>query len=433
MRKFLRNLINKKETEAAELRNKIKAATTADEVRALGETLNAVLDELNDAKKQLEEIDKQGDGNGEGNGAAAGEGEGEGRNAMPAGVQVRGGNPLASYGQAQPQQRANEDPFATMEYRQAFKAYVQNGTAIPSELRAGGDTGTTVAADLGAIIPTTIMNEFVKEVSKVYGQVYAKVRKLNIKGGVKFPISKLKANFKWITETAVSEKQKAGDAKEFVMFEYNIGEIRVAQSLLSQVVALEAFEGEVVKIMLAAYVEAMDKGIISGTGEGQLLGITKDTRVTNVVELTEAELSDWTAWRKKLFAKIPLSKRGQGEFVFTSATVEGCLLTIKDGNNRPIFKEATELSIGEAAHAGTFYGRSVTLVEPDVVADYDTAAGGDVIGIYWVPSDYGINTNMEFGIKRYFDEDTNEWINKALTIVDGKIIDASGCFIIKKK
>lgn len=430
MKKFLENLIRAKNAEADAIRSKIKAAGTADEVRALGDTLTNVLKELQDAENQLKEVEKQDDNNG-GDGAAAGGDEGR-SGGIPAGAEMRGGNPLASYSQQQPQQASNADPFATTEYRQAFKEFVQRGTAIPAELRAGGDKGTTVAADIGVIIPTTIMNEFVKEVSKVYGQIYSKVRKLNVKGGVKFPISKLKANFKWITETTVSDKQKAGDINSYVMFEYNIGEIRVAQTLLSQVVSLDVFETEIVKIMLEAYVEAMDKGIISGTGEGQLLGITKDPRVTNVVELSEADLSDWTAWRKKLFAKIPLSKRGKGEFIFTSATVEGCLLTMKDGNNRPIFKEATDLSIGEAATAGTFYGRSVTLVEADVLADYDTAAAGDVIGVYWVPSDYGVNTNMEFGMKRYFDEDTNEFINKALTIVDGKIIDASGCFIIKK-
>ena len=96
----------------------------------------------------------------------------------------------------------NNDPYGTIEYRTAFKNYVQRGTPIPAELiqRAGGDPGPTVAADLGMIIPTTIMNEFIKKVSKVYGQLYSKVRKLNIQGGVKFPISDLKANFKWITE-----------------------------------------------------------------------------------------------------------------------------------------------------------------------------------------------------------------------------------------
>lgn len=337
----------------------------------------------------------------------------------------------------------NEDPYTTTEYRMAFKEYVQRGTPIPANLnprmeqRAGVDLGPTVAADLGMIIPTTIMNEFITKVSKVYGQLYSKVRKLNIQGGVKFPISDLKANFKWITEATVSNRQKAGDIKEYIEFSYNIGEIRVSQTLLSQVVTLAMFEQEIVRIMLEAYVEAMDKGIMSGSGTGQMLGILNDTRVTSnpghTIEFTAAEFSDWEKWRKKLFSIIPLSKRGQGEFIFTAGTVEANLLTMKDANNRPIFKEATELNVGESATSGRFYGREVTLVEPDIVADFETARSGDVVGIYWIPNDYAINTNLAFGMKRYFDEDKNEWVNKGLTIVDGKMLDVSGCYIIKKK
>lgn len=322
-----------------------------------------------------------------------------------------------------------------MEYRIAFKDYVQRGIPIPSNLtqRAGGDPGPTVAADIGAIIPETILNEFLKEVSKVYGHIYSKVRKMNIQGGVKIPISKLKASFKWITETTVSSNQKAGDIKEYLTFDYNIGEIRVSQTLLSQVVSLSLFESEVVRVMLEAYVEAMDKGIISGTGTGQLLGITKDPRVKNVIEMTEADLSDWTAWRKKLFAVVPLSKRGRGEFLFPCSTVESYLMTMKDKNERPIWRDPDNGMSENGTTAGRFFGRSVDYVEPDVIADFDTAADGDVIGIFWNPQDYGINTNMAFGMKRYFDDDANEWINKALTIVDGKIIDPSGCYLIKKK
>lgn len=274
------------------------------------------------------------------------------------------------------------------------------------------------------------MTEFIKEVSKVYGNIYAKVRKLNVKGGVKFPISKLKANFKWITETTVSEKQKAGDIKDFVVFEYNIGEIRVAETLLAQVVSLDVFESDITRIMVEAYVEAMDKMIIAGTGSGQPLGITKDERVTNVVEMTTADFGDWTAWRKKLFAQVPLSKRGRGEFLFPASTVEAYLLTMADGNNRPLFREATDLTMGNTA--GSFFGRNVDLVEPDVIADFETASAGDVVGIFWVPGDYAINTNLQFGMKRWFDDDTNEWINKGLTIVDGKILDTAGCYLIKK-
>lgn len=416
----------------ADLKARALASEDAAEVRSINEQLEDLNAEIDETQEEIDAIDEK-----EGDPALTPDDGGKQRNGnpTPAVPELRGGNPLAAYGQANPQARATEQPFSSMEYRLAFKDYVQRGTPIPEDVitRAGGDKGTTVAADLGMIIPMTIMQEFIKEVSKVYGQVYAKVRKLNIKGGVKFPISKLKANFTWITETTVSDKQKAGDIKDYVEFSYNIGEIRVAETLLAQVVTLELFESEITRIMVEAYVKTMDDVILAGTGTGQPLGITKDERVTNVVEFTAAEFAKWDQWRKKLFAAIPLSKRGQGEFLFTSATVEGELLTMKDNNDRPIFKEATELTIGESATAGRFYGREVTLVEPDVIKDFATAESGAVVGIYWVPNDYAINTNLQFGMKRYFDEDTNEWINKGLTIVDGKILDPAGCYIIKKK
>lgn len=415
MKEFLQNLIKNKEARANELRKLIQAATTADEVRSYGNELTTVENELREAKVQLQQF--------------------EARNVTKE-PSANGFNPSATVATVQMNQRkSTEEKFGTMEYRMAFKKYVQTGEAIPHELRAGGDTGTTVTTDIGMIIPTTIMNEFIKDVSKVYGQIYSKVRKLNVKGGVEFPISKLSANFKWITETTVSNKQKAGDIKDKVSFSYHIGEIRVAESLLAQVVSLDVFESEIVRIMVEAYVKAMDTAIISGTGSGQPLGITVDTRVTgntgNIIEFEADEIGDWTAWRKKLFAKVPLAKRGSGEFLFPASTVESNLLTMKDANGRPLFREATDGTIGNLA--GTFFGRDVTLVEPDIIKDYDTASTGDIIGIFWTPNDYAINTQLQFGMKRYFDEDTNEWINKALTIVDGKILDVSGCYLLKKK
>lgn len=433
-KKVLEKRLARLQAKKTKLTERALASQDAAEVRSINEELGELNEEIAETQEEIDTIeevtpDPEPDPN-------------QQRSNPPVGAQqVNNGIPMASYSQnpAGTQQRENKDPYASMEYREAFKAYVQRGTPIPENLtqRAGGDAGPTVEADLGMIIPTTIMNEFIKKVSKVYGQLYSKVRKLNIQGGVKFPISDLKANFKWITETTPSGRQKAGDVKEYVEFSYNIGEIRVSQTLLSQVVALQMFEDEIVRIMTEAYVEAMDKGIIAGTGAGQMLGILKDTRVTeqtgHIIEFTAEQFGNWEQWRKRLFSMIPLSKRGKGEFIFTASTVESNLLTMKDANNRPIYKEAAELNVGESATDGRFYGREVTMVEPDIVADFDTAGSGDVVGVYWIPDDYAINTNLAFGMKRYFDEDKNEWVNKGLTIVDGKILDPSGVYIIKKK
>lgn len=439
-KKILEKRLARLQAKKTKLTERALASQDAAEVRSINEELSELNEEINETQEEIDAIEDDTRGGDPTSNPAEGGTDPQQRSAVPANAQfVNGGISLGSFGQQTGQQRNNDDPYATLEYRTAFKDYVQRGTPIPSELiqRAGGDPGPTVAADLGMIIPTTIMNEFIEKVSKVYGQLYSKVRKLNIQGGVKFPISDLKANFKWITETTVSDRQKAGDIKEYIEFSYNIGEIRVSQTLLSQVVTLSLFEQEIVRIMVEAYVEAMDKGIMSGTGAGQMLGILNDTRVTNnaghTIAFTAAEFSDWEKWRKKLFSIIPLSKRGQGEFIFTAGTVESNLLTMKDANNRPVFREATDLSIGESATSGRFYGREVTMVEPDIVADFDTATSGQVVGLYWIPNDYAINTNLAFGMKRYFDEEKNEWVNKGLTIVDGKMLDVAGCYIIKKK
>ena len=297
-KEWFKKFIERKKEELKTLQERSDASENIEEVRYIGKQIDAVNEEIRDAQAQLTALEEAEEQRGTGSPL-----NGNGFNPM----QMVGGAPMN-------QQRGNEEPTATIEYRQAFKKYVQTGEMIPSELR---QASTTTTADIGMTIPKTIMDEFIKEASKVYGHIYAKVRKLNVKGGVEFPISKLTANFKWITESTVSEKQKAGEIKEKVSFSYHIGEIRVAESLLAQVVSLDVFESEITRIMVEAYVKAMDVAIISGTGSGQPLGITVDPRVTNVIEFTEEEFGDWTAWRKKLFAVIPLSKRGLGEFLIS--------------------------------------------------------------------------------------------------------------------
>ena len=220
-----------------------------------------------------------------------------------------------------------------------------------------------------------------------------------------------------------------------IMFEYNTAEIRIAQTFLSQILTVPAFEAELARIIAVAYLQAMDNGIVNGSGEGAMLGILNDARVTNVVEMTAADMSDWTKWRKNFFAKLPLGYRA-GEFIFAASTVDAYLETMADNNNNPIFRQATGLEVndGDAMNPnGRFFGREIALVEEDILPDFDTASNADVIGIYWQPNEYAINENFGFTMRRYIDEETNEWVDKALTVVDGKVLNPTGFYLIKKK
>ena len=311
-------------------------------------------------------------------------------------------------------------------------AYAQRGTAMPEKfVKRAGEASTT--ADAGAAIPVTVMNEVINTVRKVYGNLYSKVRKLNVQGGVEFPVGALQAKFKWIGEKTVSPRQKAGDLGS-VVFKYNTAEIRVATSFLVSITTLSAFEAELTKIIAIAYLQAMDEAIVVGSGAGAPLGILNDPRVTNTITMTAADMSNWTKWREKFFAKLPLGYRA-GEFIFALSTIESKLETMADSNNNPIFRQATGLEVndGDAAYpSGRFFGRELSPVEPDILPDFDTASAGDVIGIFWQPNEYAVNENFGFTMMRYFDQETNEWVDKALTIVDGKSLNTNGFYKIIK-
>ena len=410
------------------LKAKALASSDVNEVRSINEQiedLNVEIAETADEISAIEEEERSADNM---------------RSNPPANAQLVNGDVVAGFGlgASNSQTRENTDPFSTFEYRQAFMTYAQSGREIPVNLyqRDGAPANTNT---LGATIPTTVLNEFINEIRKRYGNLYAKVRKLNIQGAVKVPIAELQATFKWVTEDTVSPRQDGGKINQYVEFSYNMAEIRVSQTLLSSIVSLDLFEREIVRIMLIAYMQAMDTGIVKGTGVGQMLGILNDPRVTgqadHIIEMTAADINNWTAWRKKFFAKLPLGYRA-GEFIFALGTVDAYLETMADANNNPVFRQATGLEVNsgdERNPNGRFFGREISLVEPDILPDFDSANANDIVGIFWQPEEYAINTNMQFGMRRWFDEERNEWVNKMLTIVDGKVLNPRGIYLIKKK
>ena len=178
----------------------------------------------------------------------------------------------------------------------------------------------------------------------------------------------------------------------------------------------------------------MDEGVVNGSGDGAMLGILNDPRVTNTIIMTAADINDWTKWRKNFFSKLPLGYRS-GEFIFPVGTVDAYLETMADANNNPIFRQATGLEVndGDARNPnGRFFGREISLVEPDIIPDFDSASAGDVVGIFWQPEEYGINENFGFTMVRYRDEELNEIVNKALVVVDGKVMNPTGFYKIIK-
>lgn len=412
MKKFVNDLIQKRQARLAEIRSLIDASTDVNEVRSLTTEAEAINAEIREAQAQLAALEAKE--------AAARS------NDVPADAELKNGQVRGSF-QEPADTRSEEEYLGSMEYRNAFRKFVLEGAPITRN----GEVIST--QETGAAIPVTVMNDVINTVRVRYGNLYNRVRKMSVPGGVEFPIGSLRATFKWITEATVSPRQKV-DALGKVSFKYNTAEIRIAQTFLSNVLTLSSFEARIAEVIAEAYLEAMDYGIVAGTGNGQMLGIVNDPRVTNVVTFTAAQISNWTEWRKRFFSQLPLGYRA-GEFIFPLSTVEAYLETMADSNNNPVFRQSTGLEVndGDAQDPnGRFFGRRISLVEPDIITDFDSASSNDVIGIYWQPEEYAINENFGFTMRRYFDEETNEWVDKALVVVDGKVLNPTGYYLIKK-
>lgn len=443
-KKALEKRLARLQDKLNKLTQRALASEDVNEVRSINEDLEDVKAEIEETKEEIAAIDEE-EGKDEG-------GEGGTDPVEPAEpIEGRSFNPLAAYNvqrQATTSQKEPESRTATMEYRKAFMNYVQRGQM--SDLLKRDDPETpyagNVADDLGILIPKTVVQEIIKGVEKVYGQLYSRVKKTNLKGGVRYPIGSFSATFHRIKETgegaAPSARQKGGKITGYVQFGYNIGEIRLAKTLLESVLEVPVFEQELAKVIVQAYVEAMDKEIMTGDPddmecEGILTEAAKgsDGRIpaANIIEFTAEDMADWTKWQENLFAKIPLSMRGlKPEFVMTANTYEANIKTLKDDNNRPLYVET--FNPVDGAEIATFKGKQVCFVEEDILENFNDAENGDYFGMYWVPEKaYAINTNLEFFVKRYFDDEKNEWVDKALVINDGKILDPKYLYLLKKK
>jgi HK97 family phage major capsid protein len=112
-----------------------------------------------------------------------------------------------------------------------------------------------------------------------------------------------------------------------------------------------------------------------------------------------------------------------------AGTFDGYIDGMVDANGQPIGR--VNYGIGDGAQQ-RFGGKTVLLVEEDVITSYDSAGVGDVIAVYMNPLDYAINSNMQMAMYRWLDHDTNQWVDKAILVNDGKLIDAAGVLVIKK-
>src|SRR5690606_24951103 len=327
-------------------------------------------------------------------------------------------------------QKATVEPRAverydTMEYRRAFMEYVTRG--IKSDILEFRADETTLPSDIGAVIPTTILNRIVEKMEET-GRIWSRVTKTSIQGGVEIPVSAAKPTAVWLAAGQVADKQKkVVNAK--ISFSYHKLQVRVSVELVASVVALPVFEATVADNVAEAMVKALDEAIISGSGTGQPLGIINhNVPAARVAQLAPSEFGKYDTW-PAVFAKVPRPYRNGVVLIMNDADWNRYIVGMVDANGQPIARVNYGL---DGTIEERFLGREVIAVE-DLLPSIDEADAGDVVGILVRLSDYMVNSNMAITYRRYFNEETDEWVSKATMIADGKLADPNGVVLIKKK
>jgi len=316
------------------------------------------------------------------------------------------------------------DPRATKEYRKAFMAYVRNGGAVPAELRADATTTTT---DVSALVPTTIMNRVIEEL-ETYGNVFQRITRANVKGGVRIAISSLKPEASWVAEGAVSEKKKL-QADTYVSFSYYKLQVRIATSLEASVATLDAFEQMIAKAITRAIIKAVEASVFSGSGVGQPLGILNDARIVAGQKFTFATTdATYDGWMKKFISKIKNAYASQpGNAIYVNkATWDSYMAGMVDSTGQPVARVTMGLA---GKQERTFLGYPVEVV--DYLPSLDLAGAATVFLVFGDLSEWILNSNLQLTYRKYYNEETDEWIEKSTLIADGKAADTAGFVFLK--
>ena len=379
MKKFLQDLIAKKEARCNELKQLIKNSNSLDEVRSLGAEKEALENEIVEARNQLSKAD------------------------------TNTFNPVATYGL-----RSNENE--NVEYRMAFAKYVVNGTKIPTELRAN-----TLTGDVQTVIPENLLPQIITTIES-YGMVLPLITRTSYAVGQTIALDGAKPVASWVAEGATSDKQKKTLSGTIVFGAFKLRcEISFSQEVSVQ--TLPAFEALFIKQVGEAMAKAIEEKVVSANnGSAAPTGILYNA--ANNDQAVAKELDYATLC--EIEGLIPEEHEAGAKWFMSKATFMA-IQALVDSNGQPIARVNYGLA---GKHERYVLGREVVITP--YLANYNTAEASEVVAFVFTPSDYVLNTSYNLGIQRKQDWDTEDHYVKAVMSVDGKVIDRTSLVVVKK-
>lgn len=424
MKKKLLKLLNAKNEARNALIQRGETTEDVNELRNINSQIQSLDSEIGELRDMIDDCSDDIGGDGENI---------EGRGAQP--NPVGGFNPLASYNTGSEARSINDDGdiHGSLEYRKAFMEYILRGTPLPSKFIEARAAELTTVGDIGAVIPTTILNRVIETIT-TEGKITSRVTQTAYQGGVSIPISEVNPVATWIGENKVSDDQKAKMSAK-ITFGYYLLEARIAVGLISATVSLPIFENTIVTQLNKAMLRALDTAILNGTGTDQPKGVlTYTLPTTQIATMSASTIGTVAAWAA-VEAKIPEDVEDTGIYLMHKSTWELYL-------NGMVDKNGQKIGLGKINERGQKILNGREVLTTNKLPAFDTAKADDVFAVVVDLAQYLINSNLAMYYKKYFDDNTNKWIHKGIMIADGqlaagndsagKLVGAEGVIFVKK-
>ena len=308
------------------------------------------------------------------------------------------------------------DTHDTPEYRSAFFKSLLGKELTDGETRAfeaakaekRQDAFNTLS-NSAAVIPTTTLNEVVKQARDVNG-LYNEVRLFSVPHNLSVPVGTPSDAAAWHVEGApVERKNLTTTAVTFAGYEL----IKVmSMSAAVKRMELAAFEHYLTDELKASVTDAIGAAIVNGDGSGKPTGILSGITWTSANSITTESLTADDLL--SLIALLPAGYAGGAKFAMSTATLFGSVYPLKDGEGRYFFTDS------ESGGVRRLFGFPVVL-------DDNIAAGTVLFGNFKyygvnIPQGVAIEVSRESGF-------TSGLIDfRALCIADGKPI-VPGAFV----
>lgn len=415
MKDFLMKLINAKREEFKKLQERSDASNDLAEVRSIGATLKGLSKEIADAEEQLRKIEDA-------------EKETE-ENAK----KTDEGRKMFLAGSMESRTTVADEGTSSLEYRKAFKKYIETG-----KMEARADvTGKTTDTNVSTVIPENLITSILEQYEQL-SVIYNLVTKTSYPVGQQIPVDGVKPTATWVGrntgtpsnstsgEGASSDSQNKtlGASITFTHFKLRC-EVRFTEEVMRM--TLPAFEALFIKQVGEAMVRALEFAIVEGDGYGMPTGILNNTPATGQA-ITIAEDTNGT---KLTYAKLveceaalPTQYESGAKWFMTKKTFMS-FIGMVDSNGQPIAR--VNYGIGGKPER-TLLGRDVVLYVPQTGSKLKDFNSGNItedtlVAFMFDPKDYVLNTNYDLGIQHAVDWDNEDHKTKAVMACDGKVID----------